>query len=341
MHTFRYKLLAAVLLWCATALTARADNDALFQKTLHSTGWIEVPGRGNGTCVVVDVEQRLVLTNFHVVYDKDDCIVRFAMYQHGELVRDVPAYLKAGDAVAIQGKVIARDAARDLALVQLERLPAGVTAIPLAAKTAAPGTPLMSFGHSDENAKQFADVKLWRTRTGQVTFNHFYWPKEFSVRDIHFQFEAVVLISDVRTRPGDSGGPMVNPEGELVALTSHGNFTTSYAVDISEIRFFLDRALHGATKHAPGDLTGAWILSGEQDGQRLQIKLTLNADGTFAYETIMGGAHGTYTHKDGTLILQVDMGDGTTAVVKLTAMWSGDGALSLQGIFGNLSGKRA
>src|SRR5262249_43514575 len=111
----------------------RADTETIYQRLLQSTGWINCPQPGGpnswGTCWVYDKQQRLVITNKHVIDKATTVTVDFPMYQQGRLVTLVTEYLKTAP---INGKVVAFDEKRDLALCQLESLPAGVEALPLA-----------------------------------------------------------------------------------------------------------------------------------------------------------------------------------------------------------------
>ncbi|WP_146575457.1 trypsin-like serine protease, partial [Botrimarina hoheduenensis] len=79
------------------------------------------------------------------------------------------------------------------------------------------------------------------------------------------QVQARVLQTTSPINPGDSGGPIVNNNGELVGINSSGNTKArlvSYAIDIREVRAFLT-AYAGEgnpTDDAPRDLLAAWPL---------------------------------------------------------------------------------
>src|SRR5579862_9774665 len=139
---------AAVLFLCLSTTAARADDSLLYTKTLQATGWIYVPGCGDGTCWVVDIENRLVVTNKHVVGTKNDVEVMFPIFDDGRLVTAAGEYLKQADKLMVKGKVIARDAKRDLALVQLEKLPERVGVLPLAQTSAKPNDAVLAIGNS-------------------------------------------------------------------------------------------------------------------------------------------------------------------------------------------------
>src|SRR5262245_12399772 len=165
---------AAVLVLCLTTTgVVRADDAALYAKTLQATGWIYVPDCGDGTCWVVNREQRLVVTNKHVVGTKDDVEVMFPLFANGKVVTATEEYLKRGADLIIRGKVIARDAKRDLALVQLEKLPQEVGVLKLAETSAAHDEAIMSIGNSGLAGVPIEKGTLWKMRTGKVTVKAF------------------------------------------------------------------------------------------------------------------------------------------------------------------------
>jgi S1-C subfamily serine protease len=227
---------AGVLLLCVAARPAQASDTDLYHKTLKSTGWLVAPS-GDGTCWVLDREQRLVVTNKHVVGDADEVTVRFPTYKDGALVTAAAEYLRAQDA-AIRGKVLYRDPVRDLALVQLDSLPEHVVALPLAAESAGKDAAVLSVGNSDPNASTLDKVTLWRMRTGKATGKLFRSARYLSGQ----QVDASVLKSNLNIRPGDSGGPIVNEQGELIAVSAYYQGDDSFGIDVSEVRAFLEQA---------------------------------------------------------------------------------------------------
>src|SRR5580765_2038306 len=117
------KLMTAVLVLALTPNTAWASDSALYHKTLKATCWVQTPNGGHGTGWVVDHEQRLVITNKHVVGTFDDANVVFPMFRDGSLVTAAGEYCRIAEKLMVTGKVLARDDKRDLALIQLDKLP--------------------------------------------------------------------------------------------------------------------------------------------------------------------------------------------------------------------------
>jgi S1-C subfamily serine protease len=295
----------AVLALClGAAHPASADEQALYQQTLQSTAFIVMPN-SLGTGWVVDVEQRLVITNKHVVGNGNEAQVFFPEFRDGALVKDVDTYLSQSFALGIRGKVLYRDEKRDLALIQLDRLPKHVRALPLAAHSAGKGETVLAIGNSSVGAPAGQPRLLWKMRTGQVADKGFIKTMYQNTGD---RLEVSMLISLDGSRPGDSGGPVVNARGELIAVTSggsQGESKVSLAVDVSEVRVFLARALDQSPQRPPVGMVGTWTMAVRlQNGQIRYLGLTLNADGTCTVES-QAEVPGTYRYDGGRLTLNL------------------------------------
>ena len=319
-NKLKWALVAGVLLVCVSARPAQASDHDLYHQTLKSTGWILTPGALQGTCWVVDQDRKLVITSKHVVGDKDDVFVAFPMYKDGALVTDAGEYVRTRTA-GIPGKVLYRDAGRDLALVQLERLPEGIVALALAKRSPAKGDKVLAVGNHDPQTNEPEHMTLWKMRTGQVEDRMFRWVRLEQEQNL----VASVLRTDLDSRPGDSGGPVVNEKGELVAVTAfyfkQGGEGTG-GVDVSEVRVFLERAVADRTRPTRGyELSDTWkMLIKMPNGTQLVLGLTLRADGTLLLEGVQAW-EGTWSSSDGQLSLTVP-GLGLRETVALT--WEDD-----------------
>src|SRR4051794_5329717 len=84
---------AAALL--GTAQGVRADP-AVYNRALKGTGLVLVPLAGGqysfGSCWVVDRQQKLVVTNYHVVRDNNDVRVVFPQWKDGSVVTETQYY---------------------------------------------------------------------------------------------------------------------------------------------------------------------------------------------------------------------------------------------------------
>src|SRR3954471_992746 len=142
----RHALLIAAALAPSPAAAAGGPD------VLAACAWVRAENDGSGSGFVVDAGKRWLVTCRHVVADRDRVDVYFPWHRDGELVTDKADYLGnrpllRDRGLLVTGKVLRRHDAADLALVELQSLPPGVTAIPFAASPARPGDPLRVVGH--------------------------------------------------------------------------------------------------------------------------------------------------------------------------------------------------
>jgi hypothetical protein len=129
--------------------------------------------------------------------------------------------------------VVARDSKRDLALLELERVPDRVQPLPLAPASAQPGQNVHTIGNPGSSGA------LWIYTFGTVRQ---VYRKKFLTSapgESPFEVEAYVLETQCPTNPGDSGGPIVNDQGQLVGITQGADTEArlvSFGIDIAEIK---------------------------------------------------------------------------------------------------------
>jgi HEAT repeat protein len=229
--------------------------EAIYERTLKSAAWIVVRRtdgrRVTGSGSLIHLQQRLLLTNYHVIDSASEVRVYFPFYQEDKLVTTPATYLSQDAKLGLTARVLHPDAKRDLALLVLDRVPPGVLTLPLAYQSPLTNQNVYSIG-----ASGISDGLLWRSATGQV--NQVYYDEELRVR-------AVAIQSPIY--PGDSGGPIVNDRGEQVAVVvAHRKDKplVSYGIDITEVREFLKDAslvhhlnLTGAGSTASAALSGS------------------------------------------------------------------------------------
>ena len=212
------------------------DAPALYKKVLKSCVFIVTPLKGGyamGSGSLIDAERKYVLTNYHVVSDRDMVYCQFpVVLKSGEVLADKNKYMDripAGQ--AIKGKVLFRDISRDLALIKLEKVPYGTPAIPLAKKSADPATRTWNIG-SPGAVNQVFGVTEGQVR--QVGLEKMTVGDEEGV----FQVRAKMVKATNPTNPGDSGGPLYDKRGYLVAVTESGDThsqAVNFFVDVSEV----------------------------------------------------------------------------------------------------------
>lgn len=227
-----YRCVSLILCCIACPLTCQA-NPEIYRHTLASTVWI-VNQDCTGSGVVVDLDLCLVLTNQHVVGDSSQVLVVFPKEKQDngrlpEMTREY--YLRHLTELAFEAEVIATDKDRDLALLKLKRIPAQARAVEIGT-SAIPGENIHALGNPG------ASDALWVYSNGNVRANYY---KTFSSG---VQHRMQVLETTAPINPGDSGGPIVNNDGQLVAISQsylQDGRLMSYGVDVSEIRWFISK----------------------------------------------------------------------------------------------------
>lgn len=237
-------------------------DEGVYKATLPSTAWIitKVDGAtSKGTGVLVNAEKKLVVTNFHVVGEARTAIVFFPDLRDGEPIvtprhytENYTAYaadLNNEKSLAILGFIRAVDRKRDLAVIELSRLPEHAKEIKFAEKSASGGVSVHSIGNPATSQA------LWVYTNGTVRS---VYPKKLITNAGEHEFKVVETDSPINE--GDSGGPVVNAAGELVAVTqayTNAGRLVSYSVDVGEVKKFLESPF----KLAPRPLTEALTAS--------------------------------------------------------------------------------
>ncbi len=110
----------------------RPTGQQIYEKTLKSTVWIvgfAGPGQVSGSGFLVNLQERLVVTNYHVVFVDGvalkDIVVIFPQYQEDKLISDPKHYLGQirADKEKYRARVLGVEPTRDLALLKLDQLP--------------------------------------------------------------------------------------------------------------------------------------------------------------------------------------------------------------------------
>lgn len=200
-----------------------------------------------------------ILTNHHVIAGASmdiDSGARFAHIHFGKL-RDGFMQLDRKEHPAF---VHATNPEKDLALLKLVKLPVGppLKPIALASDNAAPGTDCLTIGHPSRGL-------FWSLRSGEVVgigqypgdmietvmpqFSMTTAARESFVESLQQNASRKALISSCGINPGDSGGPLLNMQGELIAVNfaipksekdSQVNLDKfSYHVHLDEVRKFV------------------------------------------------------------------------------------------------------
>lgn len=185
---------------------------------LASVAWVRAENDGAGTGFVVDAEKRHLVTCRHVVSDRKTVDVFFPWFRGGELVTDRAAYLGNRPhlrerGLLVSAKVLKTSDELDLALLELDSLPPGTRAAAFAPHPPCPGEPLHLVGNRLDLDTVF-NLTVGPARTsGRLADGYFWRGKKLAVN-------AGVLIGQLPTEEGDSGGPVFDARGELVGMAS-------------------------------------------------------------------------------------------------------------------------
>jgi tetratricopeptide (TPR) repeat protein len=183
---------------------------------------------GWGTGWVIEGGRRLIVTNHHVVDGFDVVDVFFPIMKDGRAVNDASVYWNQAD--RITGTVIDRNAQCDLALIQLTKLPPTAQAVTLATGSPDAGERVFTIA-----AITKGDESFWDFTSGSVRL--------VSRQHLTNGGFASVVETDMPWNSGNSGGPVVNDRGELVAVVE-GHITEedvrliSLSIAVDEVRRF-------------------------------------------------------------------------------------------------------
>lgn len=240
----KYRVVAVIAVLAGFTPHSRADEQ-LYRKVVPSTAYVSKTGSpketGYGTGFLIDAKERLLITARHVVENKDGladaCAVVFAQVKDDEVLTDSEYYRTNWNSLAIRGKIVYDSVRRDMAVVQLEKLPPGIKPLTLADKKARPGQTIHVIGNST-------------TVLGGM-FNYCQGNVRNTFR--YLRTGANVLATHAPTNRGDSGGPVVNDLGEVVGFCSlstgaapvksdqiAGDQLVDLSICVSEIRAGLD-----------------------------------------------------------------------------------------------------
>jgi putative serine protease PepD len=233
-------VLLALLTLGPEAMARDAAAGLVYQRSIRSTVWV-TGSQMNGTGWLADRPRRLIVTNYHLVQNDRVVHVVFPHWRAGKVIRE-PSYYQQDRHIFV-GRVVARWPRADLAVIQLPKVAAGARPLRLAARPARPGGRVFWIGNSGP---------LWIFRSAVVrrrSLVNTRWNGQ------SFRVHARMLIQSPASRPGDSGGPVLNRNGQLVGVTVASNGRLGYAIDVREVRALLAHLGHGPRKRAAAALS--------------------------------------------------------------------------------------
>lgn len=166
----------------------------------------------------------VLLTSAHVVGNAREVAVVFKPQKDGE---------KITWAHAILGRVRKLDAVRDLALIEVENVPAYVAALPLGGMSEVQvGADVHAIGHPKGQTWTYTKGLI-----SQIRRDYTWGPHKVDV-----------IQTQTPINPGNSGGPLISDGGKLIGVNffKHQGEGLNFAVAISDIERFLKAAQDGA-----------------------------------------------------------------------------------------------
>lgn len=246
MTPYVRSLIVLTTLAAVTALTQEPGGGrGVYQKAIKSLVWIlghhpNEPSADKGTVTgsgsLIDGRDRVVITNYHVIQGRKLVTVLFPVFDKNTVITKRDKYLDVlRNGGGISAEVIASDPKRDLALIRLQQVPAKTPVLRLAGDSVFPGDSVHSIGNAG------ASSGLWAYTPGSVKG---ITPVDIRPRGASFRIQAKMIETTSPVNRGDSGGPLLNGNGELVGVTQghaadDAARSISYFIDLSEVKAFL------------------------------------------------------------------------------------------------------
>ena len=183
------------------------------------------PG-GNG--FLIDKKNKFLMTHFDCVNKGDFHIVYFPHHDQGVLETDLKKYYRDEKKFGIPGKVVYRNMEKDIAILELDRVPADMFDPILAGESPSTGADLFSL------------VNEWKLEVGSV--RQVYYKEIGTPGEPGRIFKGMVI--ETQTRRMGMGAPIINKEGKLIGMLSkfdHKEVLVGFEIDITEIRQCLDQ----------------------------------------------------------------------------------------------------
>jgi tetratricopeptide (TPR) repeat protein/S1-C subfamily serine protease len=210
----------------------------VYRRALPGVAWIEAAGQGRGTGWLLDRSRRWLVTCYHLVGENKTAEVIFPVRRNGAWVVERDYYLRHRDALKRSGhltsaKVLIRRPESDLALLQLDVLPADAVEVVLATERPRPGDRVHVLGNRGD-----LHPLLWGYGAGSVR-------QLLTLREGYFNggrqlaLGARVVLASVPVNEGDSGGPLLDRRGRVVGVCAAVEWEAQGSglfIDVDEVR---------------------------------------------------------------------------------------------------------
>ena len=230
----------------------KMEARAIYKELLAGTCWIRVRtvrSVHSGTGWILDVKRRLVVTNHHVVNGRIDMRIYFPEYEgtgdERRVITDPKHYTVQK---ARSARIINSSLHYDLALLQLDNIPKGMKALPIASRSAFPADKLHIVG-----GKPKGSDGLWTYGFGACR----------AVNKQRIATGSVIRILQTQggSDHGNSGGAVLNDYGEVVGVVEGARADAKdvgMSIDVMELRNYLKKTL----PQVPEDTFKGYMASG-------------------------------------------------------------------------------
>jgi len=184
-------------------------------------------GNYGGNGFLIDKKNKFLMTHFDCVKKNDFHIVYFPNHDQGVLETDLNKYYRDEKKFGIPGKVVYRNMEKDIAILELDRVPADMFEPILAGQSPNTGVDLFSL------------VNDWKLEVGTV--RQVYYKEIGTLGEPKRLYKGMVI--ETQTRSMGKGAPIINKEGKLIGMLSrfdHKNDLVGFEIDITEIRQCVD-----------------------------------------------------------------------------------------------------
>lgn len=261
MYRFLVPLIPSVSIIVAVALllngTSGHANDAVLDKLVLSTVFVWHVAEGDndsvaissGTGWVLDYRHGYIVTNEHVVHGQKEVRISFPEFRDGEVIRSAEHYLI--KAPVAKGIVAATDVDRDLAIVKVDAIPSYMRSLNLAKGRLEKQEEIFTIGNKIDIDQVFIP------RKGKVLFSGF----SVEVKDQNKPIIGDLLYTQSAFVQGNSGGPIVNIQGNLVGVVAAIHPTETYNVNVGvrELKRWLGPPLGFDDSDLHGQFSGTWV----------------------------------------------------------------------------------
>jgi len=211
---------------------AALSSEEIYRRQVLSSALIVADRTGQGSGCLIDKDQRLVATAYHVVQGAKNLKVLMPKLKDGKAQGDFNSY---GPNDTTNATVVVSDPSKDLAILRLDWVPSHVRELPLASSSPDPGEEVHTVGGSPRGS-----IGLWVYTKGNVREVQ----EDRQRLSTGQNLKAWVIRTSNPSNPGDSGAALTNSKCELVGICSGARTDADLVrifIDVRELRELLNR----------------------------------------------------------------------------------------------------